>query len=80
MNLNLRLLMLLQNYLLGLAKKLRGCFRSSEGPRNSLEHELNHGQVDEGLPSAWQLVIVLAEPPAPGNPGEGALHHPTPGE
>ena len=58
---------------------LRGCFRSSEGPRNSLEHELNHGQVDEGLPSAWQLFIILAEPPAPGNPVQGALHQPSSG-
>ena len=59
---------------------LRGCFRSSESLRKSFEHELNHGQVDEGLPSAWQFFIVLAEPPAPGNPGQGALHHPTPGD
>ena len=43
---------------------LRGCFRSSESLRNSFEHELNHGLVDEGLPSAWRLRPLTHLPPS----------------
>ena len=45
----------------------------------SFEHKLNHSQVDEGLRSAWVLFIILSEPPALGNPGQGALHEPRSG-
>src|SRR5260221_11179242 len=40
------------------------------------EHEAEHGQVDHGLTTARQVLIVLAHAAIAADPGQSALHDP----
>ena len=42
------------------------------------EHEMSHGYMDPGLGGGRQGFIVLAQPPAPFQPSQRPLHHPSP--
>ena len=40
------------------------------------EHQTKHGQVDHGLTTAGQVLLVLAHAPIAANPGQGAFDDP----
>ena len=42
----------------------------------SFEHQVDHRYVNPGLAGFGQFLVVFAEPPAPAQPGQCALHHP----
>src|SRR4051794_23820247 len=43
-------------------------------------HEAGHGRVDRGLAGLARVLGLLAEAPAPAEPGEGPLHRPAAGQ
>ena len=45
-----------------------------------MQHAVDHGEPDPGLGGFRQALVVLAQAPVPSQPGEGALHHPAPGQ
>jgi hypothetical protein len=54
-----------------------GCLKSSSAGE-AAQQQPGHGQVDDRLGGGGQVLVVLAEPPKPAQPGEGPLHHPPP--
>jgi len=40
------------------------------------EHQAEHGQVDHGLTTAGQVLVILAHAPIAADPGQRALHDP----
>ena len=40
------------------------------------EHQAEHGQIDHGLTTAGQVLVILAHAPIAADPGQGALDHP----
>jgi hypothetical protein len=56
----------------------RGCLKSSLAGETA-EQQPGHGQVDDRLRGSSEVLVVLAEPPEPAQPREGALHHPPAG-
>ena len=56
-------------------------YKSTELSRaESMQHAVDHGEPDPGLGGFRQALVVLAQPPVPSQPGEGALHDPAPGQ
>ena len=58
---------------------LIGCLKSW-GTRQAAEHESGHSGVDPGFGGFRQCFIILAQSPAPAQPGESVLHHPASGQ
>jgi len=64
----------LRNYL-NTAKSMFGNMRNL-GNGESPDHDVDHGQMDNRLRCTCVEFIVLAHPPKPSQPCEGALHDP----
>ena len=41
-----------------------------------MDHEIYHGDVDEGFAGLWERLVVFGEAPMASQPSEGALHDP----
>ena len=53
-----------------------GCRWSAE----SVEHELDHGELNHGFAVFDEFLVVFAESPIVAEPSERAFHHPASGE
>ena len=59
------------------AETLRDCLKRSNHSQ-ATDHQAGHGDVDPGFAGFRKNLIVLTEPTTLGEPGKGALNHPTP--
>ena len=57
----------------------RVCEKQGSSRFKSFEHQVYHRNMNPCLTGLRQLFIVFAESPAPAQPGQGPLHHPSPG-